>query len=356
VTLNHQKITVMKKLFLWSLIITLFVSCKKKATLVEHGSEIYTASADNKDQNKNLTVTTISVLANSAIKALLHGNISYGGGGNSIVDRGFCYATIPDPTLSNDTAQAGSGAGDFSILIQGLAPGTVYYARAYARKNNGEIYYGNELRFTTLTLGLPGEGIGSVTDIDGNIYQTATLGSQVWMVENLKTTRYRDGTPIANITDNTAWSTTTTGAYCDYNNDPSKSEVYGRLYNWFAATDPRNIAPAGWHVPSSTELLTLITYLGGAGIAGGRMKEAGTAHWLAPNTGADNSSGFTALGSGFRIHNGSFTGFQARTIFWSTSSLGVFIGLDYNSADFHAFAGGFPPIFYYGHSIRCVKD
>src|SRR5665647_3709784 len=117
----------------------------------------------------------------------------------------------------------------------------------------------------------PDQTSGTVTDIDGNVYHTVTIGTQVWMVENLKTTKYRNGDPIPNVTDNIAWGALTTGAYCNYNNDTNNSITYGRLYNWYAANN-RNIAPSGWHVPTVAEWTILITYVGGKSVGGDKLK------------------------------------------------------------------------------------
>ena len=161
----------------------------------------------------------------------------------------------------------------------------------------------------------------TVTDTDGNVYHTVKIGTQVWMVENLKTTKYRNGDPIPNIQDD-AFYTQVNGAYCDYDNDPSNSAIYGRLYNWPAVNDNRNIAPIGWHVPTDTEWSTLTYFLADdyvESVAGGKLKEAGTSHWLNPNTGATNSTGFTAL------PNGSTDGFRFKYMgewaeFWTSTA------------------------------------
>lgn len=330
--------------------------------------ESVAASANKKGGSASFTVTTNSVFVGSAINATANGNVSSSGGGN-VSERGFCYSTSTGATIDDDTAQAGSGSGSFQRLLQGLSIATTYYVKAYAIKN-GTVYYGNELSFKTLSIGLPSAGIGTVTDIDGNVYNTITYGTQVWMVDNLKTTKFRDGTSIENMTDNAPWaynSTTTTPAYCDYNNTPANSDVYGRLYNLFAMKDSRGIAPAGWHVPNMSEWTTLFNYLGGAGIAGGRMKEAGNTHWLYPNTGADNSSGFTALGTGDRAwtSNGSFCCQLSRASLWSSSSsytsgssganLNV-IYLNYNSASHSMTLGSIGGGQNFGFAIRCIKD
>ena len=162
--------------------------------------------------------------------------------------------------------------------------------------------------------------VNTVTDIDGNVYNTVTIGIQVWMVENLKVTKYRNGDPIANVTDNTAWKGLTTGAYCWYGNDAANKVTYGALYNWYAVNDSRNIAPVGWHVPTEAERDMLDNFLGGASVAGGKLKEAGTSHWGSPNTGASNSSGFTALPAGYRISGtGAFDKLTWHTYLWSST-------------------------------------
>jgi len=159
----------------------------------------------------------------------------------------------------------------------------------------------------------------TITDIDGNVYKTVKIGTQVWMAENLKVTHYRNGDPILNITDNTQWDSLTTGAYCNYNNDPNNAITYGRLYNWYAVTDSRNLAPIGWRVPTDAEWQTLINYLGGDDVAGGKIKEAGTTHWSSPNTGATNESGFTALPGGYRYYYGYFLNLGDLANFWSST-------------------------------------
>jgi len=145
---------------------------------------------------------------------------------------------------------------------------------------------------------------GTMTDQDGNTYKTITIGTQTWMAENLRVTKYRNGDAISNVTDDATWKVLTTEACCTYENTTNKDEIatYGRLYNFYAATDSRNIAPTGWHVPSDAEWTTLTTYLGGESVAGGKLKEAGTTHWESPNTGATNESGFTGLPSGGRYY------------------------------------------------------
>jgi uncharacterized protein (TIGR02145 family) len=197
----------------------------------------------------------------------------------------------------------------------------------------------------------------AVIDIDGNSYPTVNICNQTWMAKNLDVSRYRNGDIIPQVTDPTQWANLTTGAWCWYNNDSTTyGSVYGRLYNWYAVNDPRGLAPAGWHVPSDGEWTTLTDCLGGANFAGGKIKEEGTTHWISPNLGATNSSGFTALPGGARYNWGPFNNVLNTGYFWSCSDFSTLnawlrelntgtsaIGQPNN--DKHS-----------GLSIRCVKD
>lgn len=161
------------------------------------------------------------------------------------------------------------------------------------------------------------------TDYDNNNYPVVAIGSQVWMAENLKTTKYNDGTAIPLEEDNTNWNNLTTHAYCWYqNNEATYKAPYGAIYNWYvvdaASNGGKNACPTGWHVPSDTDLSTLLTSLGGAGVAGGKLKETGLTHWETPNTEATNESGFTAISGGLRNH-GTFVYIGKYNILWSTS-------------------------------------
>jgi uncharacterized protein (TIGR02145 family) len=149
--------------------------------------------------------------------------------------------------------------------------------------------------------------------------------SQRWMQKNLDVTTYRNGDPIPKVTDPTAWSALSTGAYCYYNNDSATyAAVYGKLYNWFAVNDPRGLAPVGLHIPTDAEWTALETCLGGSSVCGGAMKETGIVHWLTPNAFASNSSGFTGLPGGGRDFPGGF-GFVAGQygVWWSSTTVGL---------------------------------
>jgi uncharacterized protein (TIGR02145 family) len=145
------------------------------------------------------------------------------------------------------------------------------------------------------------------------------IGTQTWTCENLDVTTYRDNTPIPQVTDPTAWANLTTGAWCYYVNSTVNGITYGKLYNWYAVNDSRGLAPAGYHIPSYNEWTTLFAYLGGGGVAGGKMKQVGTSLWNAPNTDATNESCFTALPGGLRASDGTFDNYKAYGFFWSSS-------------------------------------
>lgn len=303
-------------------------------------------------QKKDLPATvpfvyTIVATDITTTSANIGGNIVLDGG-KAVTARGVCWSINSNPTIALSTKTSDSiGSGSFTSRLTGLTASKPYYVRAYATNSAGTAY-GNEVLFATI-----GE---RVTDIDGNIYLTAAIGTQIWMAENLKTTRYRDGSPIPNITDNFEWGRLTTGAYSWYNNDAETyKKTYGALYNWYAVVDSRNICPIGWHAPTDAEWIILETNL--AATSGGKMKEKGTAHWIAPNTGATNESAFSALPGGFRSYSGdpfgnlggdgyyhSATAFDATTM-WARYLLNV-------SADlgrWHYNKGS-------GMSVRCVKD
>ena len=185
---------------------------------------------------------------------------------------------------------------------------------------------------------------------------TVVIGTQVWMKYNLNVTHYLNGDPIFNITDAAQWSNLTTGAYCNYNNDTSNASTYGRLYNWYIVNDPRGLAPAGFHIPTDAEWTTLVNYLGGASVAGGKLKETGTSHWLIPNTGATNEVGFTALPGGWRDESGSFNHIRYTADWWTTS--------EYNSSNaWDQYIHSDSQVTYNanaskkgGYSIRCIKN
>lgn len=222
-----------------------------------------------------------------------------------------------------------------------------------------KIYQGN-LLITLLALICCSNGTSAqtITDIDGNVYNTVTIGTQVWMQENLKVTKYNNGIVIGTTTPATLYvpNDSTSKYQWAYEGNESNVAVYGRLYTWYAVTDNRNVCPADWHLPSDAEWTTLTNYLGGADVAGGPMKESGTSHWYTPNTGADNSSGFTALPGGYRDFSGPFYNIGYVGGWWSATEYNAASGrnmpLDYSST--LALLGSSYKMV--GKSIRCIEN
>ena len=204
---------------------------------------------------------------------------------------------------------------------------------------------------------------GEVKDIEGNTYKTIKIGTQTWMAENLRTTKYRNGIPIQNITNNAKWEKDETGAWCYYENDESNNKPYGKLYNWYAVKNSNQICPKGWHVPTDEEWTTLINYLdpeadGGAedNTAGGKMKKAGMQYWKSPNKGATNSSSFSGVPGGSRYYNGPSNGMGEYGVWWSStqySSSNVWTRDLFNYKD-NVSRPNFSKSA--GFSVRCVRD
>jgi uncharacterized protein (TIGR02145 family) len=192
-----------------------------------------------------------------------------------------------------------------------------------------------------------------VYDIDGNIYHSVTIGTQVWMAENLKVTHYRNGDSLPNIKNDSIWCWATfTGAYCNYSNDDANANIYGRLYNMQAVNDTRILAPVGWHIATESDWKILIDYMNGDSIAGGSLKESGTSHWISPNTGATNLSGFNALPGGYRYDLGGYFAGMGKYGFW-WGSTNYFIRLSNESKSTLTFHSAYGRL---GLSVRCVKD
>jgi uncharacterized protein (TIGR02145 family) len=341
-----NRIGLSKGLLIVSLL--LFISCSKNKS-----------TESNNPTVPVLTTTAVSAISETTAQS--GGNITSDGGAN-VFYRGVCWSTHPTPTYADSRTYDSTGTGAFVSLLAGLTAGTHYYVRAYAMNDVG-VGYGNIDTFTTDD----GSTTGTVTDIDGNVYATVKIGSQWWMAENLKVTHYRNGSDIQRVADSSAWQALVTGAYCHYNNDSANATAYGRLYNWYAVNDNRNIAPAGWHVPTDIEWKQLEMFLGMSQSEadtidwrgtdeGGKLKENGTTHWNSPNTGATNESGFSALPGGFRGSNSIYEGIGGDAVFWSaTQSVGGYAWYRYlyyySSRTYRQ-----NDQIYYGFSIRCIRN
>ena len=317
------------------------------------------------------SLASISTLAigNITTNSATSGGSINNDGGSPVTQRGICWATTQNPTTANNSAPAGSGTGSFTANLTGLAANTTYYVRAYAINTAGTAY-GNQLSFTTTQIPF---NPGSVTDASGNIYPTVTIGTQVWMAENLRTTKYSDGTDIPVISDNAIWANDAAEPKtCWFNNNATTytENKFGALYNWYVI-DPstngnKNVCPSGWHVPDENEWNILIAYLdpfsdptatgAQSAVAGGKMKSTGTLYWLDPNTDATNASGFSALPGGLRGGDAVFFNAFSKGFWWSssesTSALAWMRRLDNDNANVNRFEFSKDS----GCSVRCIKD
>lgn len=294
------------------------------------------------------TVTTSETYSITYSMATFGSNVT-ADGGDSVTARGMCWSLSPNPTLIDMHSSNGSGLGPFSSQLIGLSANLSYYARAYATNTYGTSY-GNQLVF------IAEPSCGTITDFDNNVYQTVMVGSQCWMRENLRTTRYNNGVLMPNITDDYAWNTLHTGAYCNYNNDTDYVNPYGHLYNWFAVNDSNKICPSGWHVPRDAEWTVLTDFLGGAGYAGGKLKETDTIHWAPRNVGATNETRFTAIGGGFRSSDVGFSSIRVFCDYWTADECG------FSDGWFRLMGSGSTRVTKYhfsktlGMNVRCVRN
>ena len=309
--------------------------------------KIATIDCSNATNNGTLTAD----ISSSGVSSV----ITYTGGNG----RAYQGQTVPSTGVTGLTAtlQAGtlsSGNGSITYTISGTpsSSGTASF----------EVNVGGKVCTMTIAVGnAPTSGYGSnIIDVDGNTYKTVYIGTQKWMAENLKTSKYSDGTTIPNITDNSLWTNNRTGAWSYYNNDAANNVKYGKLYNWYALNSTsngnKNICPEGWHVPTDVEWTILTNYLGGESVAGGKMKEVGTTNWNSPNTGALNTTLFTGIPGGYRDYAGGYNDFGTLVLWWSkTESTSVnswLIDISNTSSNLGRKSYGKSN----GFSVRCLKN
>lgn len=271
--------------------------------------------------------------------------------GNTIVsERGIYISSSSSPELNGTKFSMGSGPGLFSTNLKGLNQNTTYYVKAYASNSIGT-GYGLQYSFNTgKDTSLP-----RISDIDGNIYHYIIIGTQIWMVENLKTTKYNDGINIPLVSDKTNWANLNTPGFCWYdNNDSEYKAAYGALYNWYSINTGM-LCPVGWHVPTEAEWTMLKS------VAVERLKEFGTAHWIYPNAEATNETGFTALPGSMRINDGTFNNGNygiGKAGSWWTSSESSFTfawSKQIGAYNVGTVGDGVSPK-NSGYSVRCIKN
>ena len=332
-----------KFIFILTGFLTLFITCKKSSNSSTSDSPTIASNTASYIGQKWATLNGV-VKINYKIN-----EVYFEYDTNSI---SFSQSIVASPDTINPDISTSIHAN-----LTGLKPATIYYYRVKVVGSTGPLY-STELSFTTTNPGKsvinfnPGLTYGSVVDIDNNVYKTIIIGAQTWMAENLKTTHYNNGTAIPFIPDATTWTSTTSPAYCWYKND---SVVYGALYNWYAVS-AGNICPTGWHVPGDDEWTTLTNFINGDSIAGSKLKEKSTTHWLTPNSGSTNETGFTALPGGYVNISGTY-GNMNRSGYWWTSTEassvdGYFRLMFYNitnmASDNSSKNSGF--------SVRCLKN
>lgn len=327
-------------------------------------------SCKKEESNEALPVlTTETVYGVARTSAWSRGAILQPGS-DTILDHGFCWSTGMDPTLADQHESSDYfWEGALQSYITGLEPNTAYFIRAYATHPAGT-GYGNIVTFTTKPATAYVQfnvdlSYDSIADIEGNVYKTISIGGQVWMAENLKTTQFNDGTPIPLINESSAWMNLNTPGYGWYeNNEAVFKNLYGAYYNWYAVING-NLCPSGWHVPTDEEWKTLEIFLGmsqeQADIAGYRgnqegakIKETGTYNWVQESETGTNESGFTALPGGStsggegsigiwwsatEVEPSPYSLVWCRWVFWDASWIAR---SEFNKSD--------------GLNVRCIKD
>ncbi len=244
---------------------------------------------------------------------------------------------------------------DISSTTKGFLPPRMTTAQRDAIVNpaNGLIIFNTAIQGIEIKTGT---GWISLSSSSADAMPTIQIGIQKWASENLDVAFYRNGNPIPQVTDSVAWAALTTGAWCYYINDSTQGNKYGKLYNWYAVTDPRGLAPQGWHIPTDAEWLSLESRLGGFAVAGGKLKQAGTLNWRSPNIGGNGISGFEALPGGNRELLGESLYVGEYGFWWSSSQFNTTQGwgrsLLYNDGKSNAVAK--PK--YFGYSVRCLRD
>jgi uncharacterized protein (TIGR02145 family) len=279
------------------------------------------------------------------------------GGNNYTISNTSQLLSVPYALYSNNVNSSVSEIGD-TLFIGNAA----YVIPDISAENiSGGNNPGDTASCGAINVHNPAKTYGILTDQEGNLYKTIVIGNQEWMAENLKTSIYRNGDAIANVTLGNQWAGLTTGAWCYYNNDSQYDCPYGKLYNWYAVADPRKVCPTGWHVPTDAEWSILINHLdpnadGGNNnnVAGGKLKSTGLQYWISPNTNATNASGFSSLPAGGYI--GAFFNIGLDSNCWSSSEYDTNFAWSYRLLFLYGYADRNNGTKQAGFSVRCLRD
>jgi len=310
-------------------------------------------------------VSTLSASYYTLSSVVVGGDV-YSEGLSAVTECGIYFGLISEQGSTGTKIPIGKGAGKFSTKLDKLNAGIAYYAKAYATNSYGTTY-GSPISFTMWN--------GSMNDIEGNIYGTQSIGSQVWMAENLRVTMYNDGTEIPIITSNSKWAELSTPGYCWYNNnEDTYKHLYGALYNWHSVNTGK-LCPAGWHVPTRIESATLMAFLSNTSylnITSFNAAKSMAAKWdwvsssISGSIGNDiesnNKSGLSALPAGYRFKDdGTFNKIGYNTTFWTSSEYSLYDGtkttaynfLLYNNSNYAYLQNSSKKN---GYSVRCILD
>jgi uncharacterized protein (TIGR02145 family) len=250
---------------------------------------------------------------------------------------------------------AGNGIVDLGTQQMMSVPYALYANDTYMRVSatGDSLFIGNTVTLVPGISAANPPAVESIFDADGNAYTSVVIGTQEWLSQNLKTTKYCNGDPLVTDLISISWQSSSVGAWAYYNDDPTMNDTFGKLYNFYAVTDTRGVCPCGWHVPTTIEWNTLADFLGGPTTSGGTLKS--TTNWNTPNTGATNASGFGAKGGGYRLSNGNYSQQNVYGYFWTKNTFGsegVYRRLNFDTAAvqslFYSKRGGL--------SVRCLKD
>jgi uncharacterized protein (TIGR02145 family) len=355
-------ILIMKKLFISFALTSVLFSCEKETSTPNNSGN---NSTDTTKTSNDVSVSGFDcagvkitgTLTKDKVTSNVSATLTYtGGNGKTYLTKSHTSTGVTglSATLSAGTLANGEGTLVYTISGTPTTSGTANFAIVLGGKSCTIAITVNDL---AQTIGKPGPNI---TDADGNSYKTVYIGTQQWMGENLKASKYNDGTTIPNITDNSKWSQLTSGAWCYYNNDESNNAKYGKLYNWYAVSQTtngnKNICPSGWHVPTDAEWTILTEYLGGESVAGGKLKEEGTTNWNSSNTEVTNRSLFTGLPGGYRTYGGGYVFVGNVGRWWSSSEDGTIYALYRVLDNKSGNAGRGDTNKDYGLSVRCLRD